>query len=221
MSLRLIKLVIPLDKIDGFVEFSLPKVKFLLKDFTKPNGVRFFQASNSPLTFFLNVWWNSSEDARRFDKSTGAKKLVEGVQEFLAERLVTWDLDFIDDDFSEVKPAFFDHKVFIRLSKISVSPSKSTALISFFKSYSNVVIRNQPGCLSVKLLKSGKVLDAYFIISIWSRTSDFDRFVKSEKYAEMRENTLSILERRVEIWNLNLIASKNEINKVLGVVIER
>ncbi|MFK8054575.1 MAG: antibiotic biosynthesis monooxygenase family protein [Saprospiraceae bacterium] len=218
--MRLYKLVVPQDRIDAFTAYSKQVVKPAISEFTSPEGGRFFQASNSPLTFFLVVWWQNSRSALEFDGSPKRNNLVQGVQPFLAERLVHWDMAILDDDYVEEEPVYYDSEVYMRLSKVAISPKRSGNLKSLFEAYTNSVTRKQEGCLSVKLLKCTNVADLYFIFTVWSHRDAFVKFSKADDYQEIRSQTFSMLENRLEIWDLKMLDGSEDVYRIMGGVIE-
>ena len=94
--------------------------------------------------------------------------------------------------------------MFTRIVKMTFKPEKITVFEQQFQSIKEK-IRNQPGCHSVVLFQDKSDSNIFFTYSIWSETSDLERYRNSEFFKNTWQKTKLLFDGKPEAWSLDEI----------------
>lgn len=90
-----------------------------------------------------------------------------------------------------------------RIVKMTFDPKHSKDFEELFDTY-RAHIRNQPGCLSLEMLRAVEPTGVYFTYSTWEDSSWLETYRKSATFAEVWPLTRAMFAAPAEAWTVEV-----------------
>ena len=91
-----------------------------------------------------------------------------------------------------------------RIVKMTFEMDKCEEFLDIFIQ-SKSMIRNMPGCVSLKLIRDIKHTNIFFTYSIWEKESDLENYRNSELFSGVWKATKALFSAKAEAWSTEVL----------------
>ena len=204
MQVRIVKAVSSPAGASALLSFLRGFAQDFLRKQAGNRGVWIKVDSVFPSKFFVQTNWESPENLAALFENEKYKTYVNALNELIEERLQIWDTSLIMANPSKVSLKE-GQEVWIRFIKLAVLPEQVEQSYALFNEVAIKTMAPLPGFVHLQLLHDEENPLTVFIESWWDSQEALESMVENSKLKDVRAESVSLLEARMEFWMLKLV----------------